>query len=210
LKTIGFVLIAGAIFGLAAGVFSRLTHLIETFHRKFIPYPPLRPFLGGLVLVFLYKLEGSYRFVGLGIEEIQKALNFPGTFKLPLYKTIFTSITAGSGFKGGELIPLVFIGTTLGSALSAILPVSYDLLAGLGFVAVFSGAANTPITCVVLSMEVFGYQIGMYSVFACLLSYYFSGHHGIYSSQSVGGRKHRLIKIFLSWLGELPKRFFKM
>ena len=62
-----------------------------------------------------------------------------------LLKILFTTFTIGVGFKGGEVTPLFFVGATLGSALSAVVPLPMGLLAGIGFVAVFAGATNTPL-----------------------------------------------------------------
>lgn len=210
IKTAVYVTLAGVVFGLSAVLFVRMTHLIEAIQRRAISYSPLKPFVAGILIVALYWLEGSYRFAGLGISQIKNAMLVPGTFQVPLLKAFFTTLTIGSGFKGGEFVPLVFIGTTLGSALSIILPISFQLLAVLGFVAVFAGAANTPIACSLLAVELFGFRIAPYAVIACFVSYYCSGHHGLYKSQKIHSYKHVRILIVLSWLGELPQRFFNL
>lgn len=189
LQIIFFALIAGIIFGGAARVFIILTHFVEHFQQKFISYPPLKPFVGGLLLVALYNIEGSYRYVGLGIPAIQQALQDTASFADPIFKTLFTSLTIGTGFKGGEFVPLVFIGTTLGSALSLLLPVSFKILAAVGFAAVFAGASNTPIACSVMAIEIFGLPIAPYAIVACFASYHFSGVRGIYKSQKVIQKK---------------------
>ena len=189
-KTVLTVLFFGCLCGLTARGFAKLTHTVENVLARVIPWPPLKPMLAGLFLVVLYKLEGSYLYAGLGIPTIQNALSQPVAWHVPLFKGFFTALTVGSGFKGGEFIPLVFIGTTLGSALSLLFQVSTTLLAALGFAAVFAGAANTPITCTLMAMELFGPQIGGYALLACFGSYYFSGHNGIYKSQRVSERKH--------------------
>jgi H+/Cl- antiporter ClcA len=185
--------VAGAVFGLAARAFARLTHLIEQANAKWISYPPLKPAIAGVVLIALYALEGSYHYVGLGIPMIQQALLQPASFKEPLFKGLFTAITVGSGFKGGEFIPLVFIGATAGSALATILPLAFPVLAALGFAAVFAGAANTPIACSIMAIELFGPRLAPYAAVACAMSYYFSGHHGIYKSQKIHVEKHKKI-----------------
>lgn len=113
-STLFWVALAGVAFGLAARFFILSTHWIEKICARWISYTPLRPFVGGLLLIALFSVEGSYQYVGLGIEVIQKALQSPAQFHEPLLKSLFTSLTVGSGFKGGEFIPLVFIGTTLG------------------------------------------------------------------------------------------------
>ena len=206
-KTLGLVIFAGILFGISSKLFTILTHAIERLNSKLISYPPIKPFLAGLILVGLYYFEGSYRYAGLGIQYIQEALHVPAHFRDPALKGFFTALTVGSGFKGGEFIPLVFIGTTLGSALSLFIPVSFQLLGAVGFAALFAGAANTPIACTLMAMEIFGYKIGPYALAASFASYYFSGHHGIYKSQKIHMRKHKKLILILSWFGELPRRF---
>lgn len=198
-----WVALAGAVFGLAAKVFSMTTHAVERVSNHFIKYPPLKTFFGGLLLVALFYLEGSYRYVGLGIPHIQSALENVSSFGDPILKSLFTSLTIGTGFKGGEFIPLVFIGTTLGSALSVLIPVGFSLLAALGFAAVFGGASNTPIACTIMAMEIFGPRIGPLAFIACFMSYFFSGHHGIYKSQRIHAKKH---KTLFSWLSKFGTR----
>ncbi|MEY4012985.1 MAG: hypothetical protein RIT22_2109, partial [Bacteroidota bacterium] len=85
----------------------------------------------------------------------------------------------GAGFKGGEVTPLFFVGATLGSALSVIVPLPIALLAGMGFVAVFSGATHTPIACTVMGMELFGIECGVFIGLACVVAYFASGTVGI-------------------------------
>lgn len=175
--------LAGIAFGQAARVFIICTHFIEVLNRKFISYPPFRPFFAGIVLITLYYWEGSYQYVGLGLPVINNALLVSAPIEQPFFKTIFTSITIGSGFKGGEFVPLVFIGTTLGSFFSSFAPVSSHLFGAIGFAAVFAGAANTPIACTVMAIELFGYAVAPYALFGCFISYFTSGHKSIYSSQ---------------------------
>lgn len=191
IKIAFYVVLAGIFFGLTAKCFVVMSHFIEKWNLRLISSPPLRPFFSGIILVLLYYLEGTYRFSGLGIAYIQGALNNVASFDLPLLKMSFTAMTVGSGFKGGEFIPLVYVGTTLGSALSAIIPVSFQLLGGLGFAAVFAGASNTPIACSLMAMEIFGFGVGPYAFIACFVSFYFSGHHGIYKSQIIHAKKYR-------------------
>jgi H+/Cl- antiporter ClcA len=100
-----------------------------------------------------------------------------------------TGLTLGSGFKGGEVTPLFFTGATLGNALSSWIPLPLALLAGCGFVGVFSGATNTPMACTVMGMELFGHEAGIYLALACLIAFVFSGRGSIYSSQSLGWKK---------------------
>ncbi len=103
---------------------------------------------------------------------------------------MLTIITLSAGFKGGEVTPLFFIGAALGNALSLVIPLPIGLLAGMGFVAVFAGATNTPIACSIMAIELFGMECGVYASIACIVAYLFSGHNSIYSRQVIGESKH--------------------
>lgn len=183
------IAIAGALFGLAGSGFSWVIHKITGLFKKYIAYAPLRPFVGGIILVLLAGAFQTHRYLGLGIPTMQAAFEGylpPQDF---LAKTLFTGITLGAGFKGGEVTPLFFIGATLGNALSYIMTLPTAVLAGVGFVAVFAGAANTPLCCILLAMEMFGAEIGVYAGIGCVMSYLFSGHIGIYHSQRIAHSK---------------------
>ncbi|MEY4433490.1 MAG: hypothetical protein RLZZ44_1624 [Bacteroidota bacterium] len=186
LNTIG----VGVIFGLAAMLFSRTTHFWHRLFSKYIAYAPLRPFIGGTLLAAIINLMGTTKYIGLGIPEIVNAFSTPNEFYDFFAKILFTGFTLGAGFKGGEVTPLFFIGATLGSALSVIIPLPIALLAGLGFVAVFSGATHTPIACTVMGMELFGIETGIFIGIACVTAYFASGSIGIYASQKVKGPKY--------------------
>lgn len=184
------IAIAGALFGLAGSGFSWVIHKMAGLFKKYIAYAPLRPFVGGIILVLLAGAFQTHRYLGLGIPTMQAAFEGylpPQDF---LAKTLFTGITLGAGFKGGEVTPLFFIGATMGNALSYVMTLPTAVLAGVGFVAVFAGAANTPLCCILLAMEMFGSEIGVYAGIGCVMSYLFSGHTGIYHSQRIAHSKH--------------------
>ena len=188
--------IAGIVFGLVAMAFAKTTHFISRILRQRVPFRPLRPVIGGtLVTVAVFSLHTT-KYVGLGIPTIVASFSE----KLPWYdwcaKFAFTAVTLGSGFKGGEVTPLFFIGSTLGNALSHLLPLPSSLLAGMGFAAVFAGAANTPIASTLMATELFGVEGGAFAGIACVVSYLCSGHGGIYHAQRVGVRKHRLWEFY--------------
>ena len=187
------VLLAGAIFGLVGMAFAESTHALSAFMKRRIAYSPLRPALGGAVLALLVWLADGWRYVGLGIPTIEQAF----VQALPSWdfaaKMLLTVGAISTGFKGGEVTPLFFIGATLGNALAPLLHLPIGMLAALGFVAVFAGAANTPLACTLMALELFGSQIGVYAALACVVSYLFSGHTGIYRSQRIGQGKHLAI-----------------
>ncbi len=191
MKGILLASVAGAAFGVVSMSFAELTHAIGHLFKKHIQWPPLRPFTGGAMVAVAVFAIGTTKYIGLGIPTIVAA--FDG--RQPPYdfavKLLFTAVTLGAGFKGGEVTPLFFIGATLGNALSYLLPLPPSLLAGMGFVAVFAGAANTPIASTFMAVELFGAEAGAYAAIACVASYLFSGHASIYHSQRVGSSKHQ-------------------
>jgi len=182
---------AGIAFGLVGMAFAKATHAIAHWGKKHIAWAPMRPFAGGVLVALAVFAIGTTKYIGLGIPTIVAAFSE----HLPPYdfaaKFLFTAVTLGFGFKGGEVTPLFFIGATLGNALSGILPLPPSLLAGMGFVGVFAGAANTPIASSLMAVELFGAEAGAYAAIACMVSYMFSGHSGIYHAQRVGRSKHR-------------------
>ncbi len=182
LLALGIMVPAGLVAGLTARLFIEVTHGIQHAF-EWIKYKPLRPFLAGCVLslaIFSFQL---FDYAGLGLYVIQDAFHNNFSLQVPLIKGLMSALTVGSGFKGGEFIPLAYIGSTLGSALSAYLPVSTEFLAAIGFASVFAGASNTPLACTFMAMELFGFQIGPYAVIACYMSFLCSGRRGIYESQ---------------------------
>jgi H+/Cl- antiporter ClcA len=197
------MVLAGAVFGLTGRVFAQVTHALGAWVKSRVSHPPLRPLLGGAAVAVAVWVLDADRYVGLGIPTIVDAFRQP----LPPYdfaaKMAFTAASLGTGFKGGEVTPLFFIGATLGNALAPLLQVPFPLLAGIGFVAVFAGAANTPIASTLMAMELFGAEVGVYAAIACAVSYLFSGHTGIYRSQRVGRAKFGDIPEGIR-LGEVP------
>ncbi len=187
-----WALLAGVCFGLAGMLFSNATHFWGAFFKRIIKYPPLRPVIGGIVLAAVVWMLGTTRWIGLGVPVIVESFENQLPFTDFLLKILFTSFTLGAGFKGGEVTPLFFTGATLGSALSLFIPLPVALLAGMGFVAVFSGATNTPIACTLMGIELFGAEAGVFIGIACATAYLFSGHTGIYGEQIIGSPKNFL------------------
>ncbi|WP_347217724.1 voltage-gated chloride channel family protein [Chryseobacterium sp.] len=186
-----YSILAGIAFGICAAALSKIIHWAGSVFKSKIKYPPLRPVVGGIIIALAVLLMGTTRYIGLGVPVIIESFEK----QLPLYdfalKMIFTIVTLSAGFKGGEVTPLFFIGATLGSALSLFIPLPFGLLAGMGFVAVFAGATNTPLACMLMGIELFGAESGVYVAIACVVSYLLSGHNSIYSKQRIGEAKNR-------------------
>ena len=198
------VAIAAIAFGLVSVLFAELTHHLSAMFKRKISSPWLRPVAGGAIIILLVMLTGERDYLGLGVSAdpnelnavtIQSSFMEGGVVRWSwLWKLIFTAVTVSSGFKGGEVTPLFFIGAALGNVMGQILGAPVDLMAGLGFVAVFAGATNTPLACTIMAIELFAPGNGalmssgfvVYAAVACFLSYFLSGHSSLYHAQKVG------------------------
>ncbi|MVX65453.1 chloride channel protein EriC [Clostridium chromiireducens] len=189
------VVIAAILFGLISKLFSELTHKLKEVFTSGFENASIKSFIGGLIIIAFTYMIGTRDYLGLSIPLINDSFTGHVNPFAFLLKIIFTSFTLGTGFQGGEVTPLFVIGSTFGNTLSSILNISPSLLAALGLIGVFSGATNAPIASFVLGLEMFG-SAGMEFMFmTCAISYLFSGHSGIYTSQKIGISKSRLIKV---------------
>lgn len=190
---LGKVVLASVMFGLTAYLFSLFSHLLAASFKTHIPRAELRPVIGGVIIIGLFCLAGTNDYLGLGVlADEPGAITLPGMFSstnVPdgawAWKLLFTVVTVASGFKGGEVTPLFFIGAALGNTLAMAMGAPVDLLAGLGMVAIFAGATNTPIASMVLGVELFGTDSMLYIATACIISYACSGPRGIYTAQRI-------------------------
>ena len=190
-STISWAMLAGLIFGLVAFLF---TYTVKKFKGLFakIKFEPMRPFIGGIIIALFIVVANSTKYIGLGIPSIMDAFNTPaGSFDFAL-KLLLTSLTLSAGFKGGEVTPLFFIGATLGNILIWFIPLPMALLAGMGFVAVFAGATHCVVASIIMGIELFGIQAGIYVGLASLVAYFASGRNGIYSAKLKLGVKYDL------------------
>jgi len=182
---------ASVLFGLASLAFAEATHRIKKLFLAWFKYNWMIPVLGGLIIIALTFVIGKPDYLSLGVEPehpgtvtIVSAFNIGGADPFSwLWKLIYTAVTLGTGFKGGEVTPLFYIGATLGNTLAGLLSAPVSLFAALGFIAVFSGATKTPIACTIMGMELFGPHYTLLFALACFIAYLFSGRSGIYSSQ---------------------------
>jgi len=184
------VLLKWLIFSLALAlgtrVFVELTHFLKAQGAQRIPRLPLRMFVGGLVLLALWRLLGTSDYLGLGIPTILRSFSDPG---LPVsafaLKILFTAVTLGAGFLGGEVTPLFFVGAALGNVLARALGLPLGMGAGVGLAAVFAAAAKTPLSLSVMAVELLGGSLFPHAAIVCTLCYLMTGRRGIYSAQRV-------------------------
>lgn len=190
--TLGKVVIASLAFGLASWLFLFCAHGVSALSRKFVNVAWMRPVIGGCIVIALTYAFGTRDYLGLGVTSPTGGVSIVSSFQdggaQPfswLLKTVFTTITVGTGFKGGEVTPLFFVGATLGNTMAGLLHAPEVLFAALGFVAVFGAAANTPIACCIMGLELFGIDAGIYIAFACAVAFLVSGPKGLYGSRPI-------------------------
>lgn len=192
-----YVVAAGIIFGWLSRLFSECTHKSSAVFKQLIASAPWRPFVGGMIVIGLVYIAGTRDYLGLGVwSNDPGAVTIQSFFQSPdihfsawAWKLIFTVVTLSSGFKGGEVTPLFFIGAAAGNAFAGATGLPPDLFAALGFIAIFAGATNTPLACTIMGIELFGAEHAVYMAIACFAAYHASGHSGIYLSQRIAHPK---------------------
>ncbi len=177
-----------AVFGVLCALVSMLFCLIlKKVHHLYdkIPNRMAAAFIGGVIVVALTYVFGTRDYNGAGMDVINRAVAGEARPEAFLLKMIFTAFTLGAGFKGGEIVPTLFVGATFGNIAGNLLGIGPSLGAGLGMAALFCGVTNCPITSVFLSIELFGPEGLLYYVIACAVSYRLSGYYGLYSAQKI-------------------------
>lgn len=207
------VIAAGVAFGLSGYLFAALSHKIKGAVGKYVSYQWLIPVIGATLVISLSYLIGSFDYLGLGVTNPNGGVSIVSAFSPGgalsfswFWKLLLTAITLGTGFKGGEVTPLFFIGATLGNTIAMVTGAPVDLFAGLGFIAVFAAATNTPISCMLMGVELFGAHNIVYYAVACFTAYYFSGHSGIYGSQRIAVSKFHRTNVQEPTLKDLQQR----
>ncbi len=157
----------------------------EHYMDKLIPNRYLRPLVGSVILVLLTLVLRTYDYNGAGMDVITRALQGDARAEAFLLKIVFTAITIAAGFKGGEIVPAFFIGSTFGCIVGPLLGLEASFGAAIGFVALFCGVVNCPVASVFLSLEVFGTEGILIFALVCAVTYLMSGYFGLYRSQKI-------------------------
>ena len=183
--TMVLVVILAVLCALVSLYFCRGMQWLERTVSRYVENPYLRAVLGGLSIIALTVLLGTTDYNGAGMEVIERAMAGESDSWAWLLKILFTAITIGCGFKGGEVVPSFFIGATFGCVVGNLLGLPAGFGAAIGLISVFCGAVNCPIASVILSIELFGSGDMLYFAMACAISYLLSGYSGLYSSQTI-------------------------
>ncbi len=171
--------------------FCGLLHRTEELYKKLLKNRYLRIIVGGFAIVLLTQLVGTNAYNGAGMHTIEEAVAGHVAPEAFLLKMIFTALTIGAGYKGGEIVPTLFVGATLGCLLGPFVGLSPSLCAAIGMVSLFCGVTNCPISTLLISFELFGFEGMPYYLLAVSFSYMLSGYSGLYHSQKIMYSKYK-------------------
>lgn len=185
LKSISATVILASLSAVLSIIFCVTMHKTEHFMKHKIQSDYTRGITGGIIIIILTLILGTGDYNGAGMNIIDKAMFGVVRPEAFLLKIIFTAITIGAGFKGGEIVPTFFIGSTFGCFIGGLLGLNPGFSAAIGLVSLFCGVVNAPIASIILSIELFGTGGLMLFAIACSVSYMLSGYYGLYSSQKI-------------------------
>ena len=188
------IMVLSVLCALVSIAFCVSMHKTEQLLQRRLANPYARILLGSAVLIVLTLLCGT-DYNGAGTDVITAAMGGVAVPWAWALKIVFTALTIGCGFKGGEIVPAFFIGATFGCFMGGLLGIPASFGAAVGIVAVFCGAVNCPIASIILSVELFGAGELSYFAIACGVSYMLSGYYGIYQSQEIRYSKLKPEKI---------------
>ena len=169
-------------------------HGAEHLAAKKVPNPLIRIALGGAAVTALTLLVGDQRYNGAGMDMALGAVAGSADWYDFLMKMLFTAVTLAAGFKGGEIVPTFCIGATFGCLVGGLLGLDPGICGALGLVGLFCGATNSPITSVILSIEMFGSANLYLFALVCVVVFVISGNWSLYSSQVIRYSKARFTR----------------
>ena len=180
------ILLFGAGTAAVSILFCIVLHLAEGAYKKRFPNPLLRIFVGGFLILLLSEALGSHRYLGSGMSIIEHIFAQGTTdWYVFLLKIVFTALTLGAGYKGGEIVPSLCIGAAFGCLMAPLLQLPSDLASACGMAGVFCGVTNCPITSLLISFELFGFEGMPFYLVTIAASYMLSGRYGLYRAQKI-------------------------
>jgi H+/Cl- antiporter ClcA len=191
LPNAGKILILAIACAVVSVLFCICLHKTEEIMKKYLPNPYLRIVVAGCLVILLSKGFRTTDYLGAGMNIVEYAVEGKVVWYAFLLKILFTGITLGGGFKGGEIVPSFFVGATFGCLMGGILHISPSLAAACGMAAVFCGVTNSPISTFLISLEMFGFEAAPFFLLAIAVSYMQSGYYGLYHSQKIVYSKTR-------------------
>lgn len=178
------VVILAVLCAIIARVFCHMLHFTNEMFRMYFRNQYIRIFCGGCIIIVLAVFCGN-EYLGAGMDMIEKSIAGEVIWQAFLLKMIFTSVTLGCGYKGGEIVPSFFIGAAFGALMGSLLGIPIGFAAAVGLMSVFCGVTNCPITSLLLSFELFGFVGASYFLLADTIAYMLSGYESLYHEQKI-------------------------
>lgn len=191
IKTAVQITILAILCALVSILFCVILHSSEHLYKKYLKNPYVRAFAGGCFVILATTLVGSQTYNGTGMNIIEQCINGTVRPEAFLLKIIFTALTLGAGYKGGEIVPSFCTGAAFGCLFGNLIGLSPSLCTAVGMTAVFCGVTNCPISSLLISFELFGYDGMPYFLLAIAFSYMLSGYFGLYHSQKIVYSKYK-------------------
>lgn len=185
------MILMSTLFALASIILCITLHKAHALYSKYLENQYIRAVVAGIFVIILRFLCGSSDYLGAGTDIIAKSFVTQSIWCAFLLKIIFTAVTLGGGFKGGEIVPTLFVGATLGSFLGPIFGLPTGLCAACGMVTVFCGVTNCPLTSLILSIEMFGGDSIKFCMLCIAIGYLLSGYYSLYNSQKIIYSKYK-------------------
>lgn len=179
------VILLSVLLALVSILFCATMHWLARKMKEWFPNRYIRVVVGAVAIILLTLLVGNTDYNGAGMHVIERAIAGEARPEAFLLKILFTAITISAGFKGGEIVPSFFIGSTFGCVVGGLLGISPGFAASMGFVALFCGVVNCPLASFLLAIEAFGMEGMIFYAVVCAVSYMMSGSFGLYSSQRI-------------------------
>lgn len=193
--TVSMTGLLGLLFAMLSILICVVFALTERGFGRFLKNPYIRVLVSGGLIILAYLIIGNQDFNGLGTSVILSALSGKVIWYAFFIKLILTAVSLAGGYKGGEIVPTLFMGATFGCLVGGLIGMPPSFCAALGMVAVFCGVTNSPISSIIIAIELFGGQGLWFFCLAIALSYMLSGYFGIYKSQLIVYSKYRSVYV---------------
>ncbi len=159
-------------------------HGAEHLYHKYLKNPYSRILAASAILIVLTLVSGTRDYNGSSMILIEQAIEGHVRYEAFLLKLLFTAVTLGGGYKGGEIVPTLCVGAAFGCGAGTLLfHFSPSLCAACGMAALFVGVTNCPISSMLIAFEMCGFEAMPYFVIAIAVSFTLSGYYGLYKSQ---------------------------
>lgn len=179
------IIVLAALCAVVSIIFCVSMRKTALFGKKLIKNDYLRAVIGGIIVILLTLLVGTYDYNGAGMNIVQRAIDGKANWYDFILKIIFTAVTLAAGFKGGEIVPTFFVGATFGCVCGSLLGLDPGFSAALGLTTLFCGVVNCPFAAFLLAIEIFGAEGIIYYAMVSGIGYMLSGYYGLYSSQKI-------------------------